>query len=177
MYEADEVIAEICSAFADVEPPPSWCLVSSNEGSEPASLASEFASVPKWESLDPEILDAAPSGLASALSFFSDEAFRYYLPAYLIASVRNQLGRVDPVFHLIHGFQTRTVVTPVNPRRYGARTWRDQAVYRYAMFTRSQASAIASYLNHHLHYGNRSPFELEEIEEALNNYWRERDTP
>ena len=38
------------------------------------------------------LIDRAPDGFGSALSFFSDEAFRFYLPAYLIAdSVTAQL--------------------------------------------------------------------------------------
>ena len=70
-------------AFAAVEYPGDWCLRDSNEGDEPHLLEKEFAGKCDWRTLDPAFLDRAPGGYASALSFFSDEAFRFYLPAYI----------------------------------------------------------------------------------------------
>ena len=47
--------------------------------------------------MEPPFLDSAPDGLSSALAFFSDEAFRYYLPAYLLAALDRKLALADPV--------------------------------------------------------------------------------
>lgn len=40
----------------------------------------------------------------SALSFFSEAAFRFFFPAYLIADLRGELRTADPLFHLTGGF-------------------------------------------------------------------------
>jgi hypothetical protein len=106
----------------------------------------EFRGKSDKESLDTEFLDKAPDGLGSALSFFSDEAFRFYLPAYLIADIDGKLERVDPIFFLLHGLDESTWKERVNPARYGDRTWFDVARYKFAMFTRAQAMAIVAYL-------------------------------
>ena len=67
----------IRKAFAEVEYPGDWCLRGSNEGNEPYLLEQDFAGKCDWRTLDPAFLDRAPGGYASALSFFSDEAFRF----------------------------------------------------------------------------------------------------
>src|SRR5215211_6416221 len=74
-------------------------------------------------------------GHATALSFFSEAGFRYFLPAYLISDLRGQLYTADPLFHQTHGFSDWTTEVPaadrtlkikhgksalMNPRRYGA---------------------------------------------------------
>jgi len=131
-------------------------LQGSFEGCEPSEETSPFADK-TWQGLEASFLDAH----YSALSFFSEAAFRYFLPAYLIADLNDELQAADPVFHLIHGFyefsvdypfKTRTVTVTrkrlafVNPRRYGAVTWYDYARYRLSVFTREEAEAIVAYL-------------------------------
>jgi hypothetical protein len=146
MMDADALKAQIRAAFSDVEPPPVWCLVDSREGTEPMLLEKEFGAVldRHWDALPHDFLDRAPDGFGSALSFFSDEAFRFYLPAYLIAAIEGHLQQADPVFHLTHGLGPDGA-RPVNPRRYGARTGRDEALYRFSVFTKTQAAAIRAY--------------------------------
>ena len=61
---------------------------------EPYLLEEEFKGKTDWQLLDSEFIDQAPDGLASALSFFSDEAFRFYLPAYLIADIDGKLKKL-----------------------------------------------------------------------------------
>lgn len=166
----EEIKAIIRSAFADVEPPPRWCISGSVEGDEPASLRAEFAEVPDWSTLSPSFLDQTPDGFGSALSFFSDEAFRYYLPAYLIADLDESLDRVDPVFHLTHGL-TSSDSQRINPRRYGDRTFGDAARHRFSLFTYLQCTAIAAYL---IYKAQRDDFFAESIRAALDNYWSVR---
>ncbi|MEM7204518.1 MAG: DUF6714 family protein [Planctomycetota bacterium] len=160
---------QIVQAFAEVEPPPHWCLSNSREGEEPARVEQEFRGKDDWRVLDADFLDLSPGGLASALSFFSDEAFRFYLPAYLLAHIDDRLRRVDPTFHLTHGLDEASRHKRVNPRRYGERTWFDVATHKFAMFTREQAQAVAAYLQF-VH--EREPDES--ITQALTSYWSGR---
>src|SRR5881392_3931678 len=102
MKELDSLRQEIRDAFARVEYPGDWCLIGSLEGSEPALLAKEFKGKTDWRTLEASFIDQAPGGFGSALSFFSDEAFHFYLPAYLLADLGEQLKQADPVFHLTH---------------------------------------------------------------------------
>ncbi|MEO0455177.1 MAG: DUF6714 family protein [Cyanobacteria bacterium P01_A01_bin.114] len=166
----DELKAKIRAAFADVERPPHWCITDSNEGDEPASLRQEFAEVPDWASLSTTFLDQAPNGYGSALSFFSDEAFRYYLPAFVIADLDDALDRTDPVFHLTHGLGA-SATKRINPRRYGDRTFGDAARHRFSLFTPEQCAAIAAYLRYK---ADQDEFAASSIEPALASYWLQR---
>jgi hypothetical protein len=168
----DEIEHQICSAFAEVEAPPAWALANSTEGEEPLLLAQEFEDKKDWRVLTSEFLDGAPGGLGSALSFFSDESLRFYLPAYLLADLRGELSRVDVAWHLSNCFRADMRNTRINAQRYGARTWYDEAVHRFSVFTRAQASAIVAYLT----YKAARPEANPEIGEALRAYWSKRAT-
>ena len=133
----DEIRNLIYSAFDNVEPPPSWCLVNSVEGDEPPLLQQEFSNKREWKSLDAKFLNQAPNGYSSALSFFSDEALRYYLPAYMIADLDDKLPDVNVVFKLTGSFSDAQKGKAVNPRRYGHRTWQDVGQYRFSTFSPS----------------------------------------
>jgi hypothetical protein len=171
MFERKTLKALIHEAFADVEYPGDWCLRDSNEGEEPLLVEREFTGKDDWKSLSPAFLDSAPDGFSSALSFFSDEAFRFYLPAYLVADIDGRLRRVVPAFYLCHGLEDTTQNERVNPRRYGERTWRDAVGYRFSTFSSKQAAAIVAYLK----YKSRTDeFQSQMIEPALRNYWLDR---
>lgn len=173
--DADAIKTRIRLAFSNVESPPHWCLVSSNEGTEPALLEKEFGAVldRRWDELDPAFLDQAPDGFGSALSFFSDEAFRYYLPAYMFAAMDRKLEQADPVSHLIRDL-AKGGEQLVNPRRYGARTARDGAVYRFSVFTPAQAAAIRAFLEWFAASPDCLPFERTDIARAIATYWAPR---
>jgi hypothetical protein len=158
----------IREAFADVEYPGDWCLRGSNEGEEPYLLEKEFRGKSDRWALDAAFLDQAPDGFGTALHFFSDEALRFYLPAYLIADLAGKLVHADPVFTLTHGLDDERRQELVNPRRYGARTWWDAARHRLAVFSREQAAVIVEYLRARAE--PRSP----EIEQAIAGYWGPR---
>ena len=166
-----ELEDQIVAAFASVPAPPVWCLSGSREGEEPVLLESEFRDARDWRSLTPEFLDRAPGGFASALSFFSDEAFRFYLPAYLLADLRGQLQRADVFFHLTHGLDNLARDKPVNPIRYGSRTWFDAMRHRFSIFDKAQREVIARYLEHRERIADIEP-ERRAAREALDNYWR-----
>lgn len=167
----DAIKERIVRAFADVEAPPCWCLADSVEGHEPALLAEEFQGKADWRTLDPAFLDSAPGGYGSALSFFSDEAFRFYLPAYLLASLDDKLQRADPTFSLTHRFTDEGRRERINPRRYGERTWFDDGRHKFAVFTQPQVQAIVAYLEL---MRDRDEGDRADIDQALTNYWLAR---
>ena len=171
MPDRAAVINQIASAFAAVEYPGDWCLRASSEGDEPYLVEQAFTGKSDWRSLEATFIDGAPDGFASALSFFSDEAFHFYLPAYLIADLQGQLQHSDPVHHLTHGLEERSRNECINPRRYGERTWFDHARHKFAMFNRAEAAAIVAYLT--VKRGE-DEFDRKRIDEALAHYWYAR---
>ena len=174
MKDKQAVIDAIREAFADVEYPGDWCLRGSNEGDEPYLLEEDFKGKIDWRTIDPAFLDQAPNGYASALSFFSDEAFRFYLPAYMIADLNDDLQRADVVFHLTHGLDRAKRDEHINPRRYGARTWLDYATFRFSCFNQRQASAIVGFLEFKRSSGGIMELEQRMIDDALESYWLAR---
>ena len=171
MDDKELIEAQITSAFATVEHPGDWCLRGSNEGDEPYLLEEEFKGKTDWRILDPKFLDQAPDGYGSALSFFSEDAFHFYLPAYMIADIRGLLERADPVHHLTHGLDEASRRERINPRRYGERTWFEHARHKFAVFNREESAAIVRYL---MLRRDADEFERQRIDEALTSYWYER---
>jgi len=183
MISKEAVINQILSAFGDNEYPGDNCLCGSVDGSEPYAETSAFKGKIEWRTLDSGMLDAH----SSALSFFSEAAFRFFLPAYLIADLRGELLTAEPLFHLT-GFSVTSIQVPaksriftrngggstlMNPRRYGAMTFADYARYRLSVFTKEESSAIVAYLNYAREtdtHGINTP----QILEALNVFWLDR---
>jgi len=168
--QVDAIKAMIRDAFASVTYPGDLCLRGSSDGEEPYLLEREFAGKTDWRTLDAAFLDNAPDGFATALSFFSDEAMRFYLPAYLLADLDERLQRVEPAFHLTHGLTAATREQFVNPRRYGTLTWSSAAVYRLSIFDAAQSEAIVAYLEC---VAARDEFSRNDIADAL-PFWRTR---
>lgn len=166
--------AIIQKAFADVEYPGDRHLRDSGEGKEPFLLEQEFKGKSDWKTIDPAFLDRAPDGYASALSFFSDEAFHFYLPAYLIADIDGHLQVSQPVFHLTYGLDDDSRNERVNPRRFGARTWFESARHKFSMFDKAEAAAIVAYLSFKRDSDDVVELQQRHIDEAIRNYWKER---
>jgi hypothetical protein len=168
--ELDRLEAQICGAFESTPPPDSDALRGSGEGDEPFLLEAEFRHVPDWRRVDVAFIDRAPDGFGTALSFFSGAAFRYYLPAYLLADLRDQLQQANPLFHLWHGLVDGQRDTAVNERRYGNRTWYEAVSDRFRSFAPTEVAAIVAYMRYkaeHDQLGLDRPM----IEQALRNYW------
>ncbi len=171
MPDAEAVKTLIRTAFTDVPYPGDWCLRGSNDGDEPYLLEAEFKGKTDWRALDASFIDQAPHGFGSALSFFSDEAFRFYLPAYLIAEIDGLLERSNPLFHLTHGLTDAMRYEPVNSERYGARTWFEESSHRLSVFDHVQAAAIVAYLRLKR---DADEFDRDDIDQALKNFWLRR---
>src|SRR5512141_2632782 len=116
------------------------------DGDEPYLVEREFSDKHDWRTIDAAFLDRAPDGFASALIFFSREALRYFLPAYMLADLEGKLDYAQVPFRLWHGFDDESADEAVNPRRYGDLTWFDAHAHHFALFTREEAQAIVAYL-------------------------------
>ncbi len=184
MSDREALIQRIHEAFAETEYPGDPFLLGSREGCEPYEEVSPFQGKDAWTCLNSEFLDAH----YSALSFLSDGGFRFFLPAYLVADLKDELNTADPVFHLTHGFYESSVEVPtpsgvftrkfgksvfVNPRRYGAMTSYDHARYRLAVFTQEEAQAIVDYLSYKRD-SDPHAIQKEQIDAALKLYWHKR---
>jgi hypothetical protein len=184
VLDAQRVIEHIRQAFHDTEHPGDAFVQGSHEGCEPGESVAPFIGVTDWSQLDPVVLD----GSYDALSFFSEGGFRYFLPAYMIADLKDQLHTADLVFHLTNGFIDKVVKIPagqriyektigksafINPRRFGAMTWHDHARCRLSVFTREEAHAIVAYLEYKQDVDSHK-LNTEEISAALDSFWRDR---
>ncbi len=149
-----ELIDKIEEAFADVKYPGDDDLTDSIYGDEPAALINNFRGKTNSKQLNSTFLDQAPDGWGTALAFFSANALRFYLPAYLIADIRGELINTDPVYRL------------------NSSSTRSGANNKFAKLDAAQVSAVVAYLWWKLEAtGGRDP----NIEQALENYWLERD--
>ncbi len=166
--------ADIRAAFSAAPFPGPGHLTGSRESEEAQAIETEFADKSDWTALKAEFLNQAPQGHGSALSFFSHAALRFYLPAYLLADLAGQASRADVVFHLCHGFDNASKDTPINPRRYGDKTWFQNASERFAAFTHQEAAAITHYLEYKLQNARHHGPTTQRIQEALDNYWSKR---
>jgi hypothetical protein len=160
--------AQIELAFADTTYPGDHDLTSSTYGEEPEALKREFKGERDWRILDANFLDRAPEGWHTALSFFSDRAFVFYLPAYLIADLQNQLFEVTVEFHLCYGLTSDTANTKI-AKIWGGSTTGQTARRKYDQFNAAQVAAIVAYLQWKLEQQAD-----ENTTQALEQYWLAR---
>ncbi|MGI9649553.1 MAG: DUF6714 family protein, partial [Acidimicrobiia bacterium] len=181
--DKQQLIELIRGAFAATTYPGDGFLLGSREGDDAFEAVQPFRGVTDWSSVEPAVLDEN----YDALSFLSEGGFRYFLPAYLIADINDQLETADPVFHLTGGFHDAVVrishldepfekrigkTAFVNPRRYGAIRFEDYARYRLSVFTREEAAGIVAYLEYRRNLPDS--IDREAIDAALDDFWRGR---
>lgn len=184
---AAAVARTVQEAFRRVAYPGDPFLQGSFDGTEPYDEIRHFKGKSDWTALEPAFLDAR----YCALSFFSEGAFRFFLPAYLLADLEGALRTADPAFHLTHGFRevAHHAETPgggtiawesggavlLNPRRYGAMRWIDHARCRMSVFAREEAAAIIAYLQwRRQRDGWIHEEEVRAIDAAIAVFWDER---
>ena len=165
----DPLIEKIRSAFAEVTYPNEDNLTNSF-GDEADALVDEFRSKDNWEELSPEFLNQAPAGWGTALSFFSGQALRAYLAAYLIADIEGTLEIGDPAIRLC-SFVTPQLENKKLAKFYGGGTLGEYARTEFSLFSAEQVSAIVAYLWWKLEHEGYNPT----VEQALENYWLERE--
>lgn len=165
-----DLIDQIAAAFADVAYPGDDNLTDSRYGEEPAALVADFKGKTDWRALTPAFLNQAPDGWGTATAFFSAAALQFYLPAYLIADIRDELECSDPSTRLC-AFVTPPMENKKLAAMHGGGTLGAHARNEFARFSPAQVAAIVAYLWWKLDTGPYNPL----VEQALENYWLERD--
>lgn len=166
---ADAVKALIQNAFAGTSYPGDHALVRS-AGEEPDEVVELFRGRDDWRELTADFVDRAGAASPSALSFFSASAFRFYLPAYLIADLDGQLVYTDPLFYLYHGLDEASRTQTVQVPGAGDTTWWQVQQDHLAGFTPREAAAIVAYLQFRA-AGEEPAFSRRSVQEALDNFW------
>ena len=167
----DALIEQIRRAFADVPYPGDEDLAVDSYGEEPDALERAFRGLDDWRVLDPAFLDDAPEGWGSALSFFSDAAFRFYLPAFLVAHLRGREFRSDPAEALSIGLAPGDDDQRI-AQRWGGGTLAEHARRRFAPFETDQVRAIVAYLWWWLDaYSDYDVY----VTHAMESYWLGRE--
>jgi hypothetical protein len=166
---AEAVKTQIRSAFADTPYPGDEALVRS-QGEEPDEVVELFRGRTDWRVLPADFVDRAGAASPSALSFFSAGAFRFYLPAYLIADLDGALEYTDPLFYLFHGLDDASRGEAVHLPGAGTTTWWEVQREHLAGFTAQEAAAIVAYLRWRLAGDELEP-SRGRAEQALANYW------
>jgi hypothetical protein len=178
------LIEQITMAFDATPYPGDDRLCGSDLGDEPTEYALEFRGL-NWKTIHPDFL----SHHYASLSFFSDEAFRYFLPAYLIADLLGDGSNANPVFHLTHGLvqdifsrkvretmkeliesgllSDETVHLMEEDERADEFDWYQIAVDKYSHFNLDERRAIVAYLE----YSRANEYSRDEITQALERYW------
>lgn len=167
--DAATLVARIRQAFQAVVYPGDAQLTDSTYGEEPDALINDFRGRDDWTQLDDAFLDQAPAGWGSAISFFSGEALRFYLPAYLIADINGALTQSDPAYRLC-SFVTPQLQDKKLARAFGGGTLGEHAVNELSLFNDEQVAVIVDYLWWKLEQDDYNPT----IEQALENYWLPR---
>jgi hypothetical protein len=167
---AEAVKALIRNAFADTPCPGDHALVRS-AGDEPGEVVELFRGRNDWRVLTADFVDWAGAASPCALSFFSAGAFRFYLPAYLIADLDGQLMYTDPLFYLYYGLDEATRGQPVHVPGVGASIWWQVQQEHFAGFTPQEAAAIVAYLRFRAAGEEEPEFSRRSVREALENYW------
>ncbi len=166
---AESITDLILRAFAQTPYPGDDALVRS-VGDEPDEVVELFRGRTDWRALTAEFVDLAGAASPSALSFFSDGAFRFYLPAYLIADLGGRLVYSDPVFYLYHGLDEASRAQTIHLPGTGATTWWQVQQRHLAGFTSDEAAAIVAYLRFKAARDDIE-FTRRSVKEALQNYW------
>jgi hypothetical protein len=180
--DKDAAAKLILEAFKGNDYPGDAFLLGSRQGCEPFDEVLPFQGKTSWQELPSKFLDEH----AGALHFFSEAGLRFFLPAFLLADLREELNYADPLFTVTSGFSDVAVEIEkngrkfliksgksqlLNPRLYGAATFLDYARHRLSIFTREEALAIVAYLE--CKQGDHES-ERGRISAALDDFWRER---
>lgn len=167
-----QLVEKIEQAFSDVAYPGDHDLTGSSYGDEPAALERDFRGRTDWKQLDKAFLNQAPDGWGTALSFFSDNALRFYIPAYMIADIQGDLDSGgDPAVRLCSSL-TPLGETKKIAKMWGGGTMGERARACFGKFSAAQVSAVVAYLQWRLNNADGHDMLIDQV---LENYWLERD--
>lgn len=166
--EKSELREKVISTFADVHYPGDDCL-GAPDGRDDGENVTEFFRGKNWRWLKSNELACGPH----ALHFMTLEAFHYYLPAYLLASLEEDSGEViDSVLSIITPPHPNIVFPQLNNAAV------DEFQVRYEYFSSAQKRAVKDFVAFTLEdlikfsEETNEPISREEEElKFLLNYW------
>jgi hypothetical protein len=162
--DKEELILKITKAFTENEFPGNDNLVAPSHGEEPDLIRNHFLGQNSWNKLSPEFID-----YDEALSFFSDKAFRFYIPAFMIADLNEQLEYNIPYVRLC-SFLSPESENKKMAKIWGSGTMGERAKECFKHFSDEQVNTIIAYLHWKLVQDKDNLI----IEQALQNYWLKR---
>ncbi len=158
----------IRSAFDAVEyPGDDRIAVTDSYGDEPELTAAAFVGKRDRWAISSADLDYASLN-ACCLSFFTPEAFRFYLPAFMVADLDGSLGEADPEFYLWNGLTDDRIDAVASRVWTGDATCGDLRREHFADFTREQAAVVVEVLRSRVEFNG---FNRSEVGQALRNFW------
>jgi len=177
-HKFPEVCEQIYQAFKDVPYPGDKNLRVPDRFNQPyqpedesSLLEKEFKGKRNQWVLEAEFLDQSPDGFGSSLSFFSDAAFHFYIPAYMIADLDGLLMHQEPSWSLSYGLDVHCDKI-INPRNPNSQTWGEYEKERFERFSAKQAKAVLAYLN--TIRETQEAYYDPSIDEAIDYYWYEK---
>lgn len=144
-------VEEIEAAFGGLAPPGDDALL--HPQCRDDNDIAEFYGAPDWRDLSDDFLVrnyAAPS-------FFSAEAFRYYLPAFMLWSLKNAESPEYLAEATLRAFDPGPAGAPLH----------DFQASKFALFDSAQRRAVVAFLE-----AFRGEAELGEIAQAALKYWK-----
>ena len=168
----EEIIQKIEKAFADNIFPGDDNLASYSY-EEGELIKRHFSGQNDWRNLSADFIDKD-----GALAFFSNEAYRFFLPAYMIADIKGHLEWNDPSVSLCWNLTPQYGNQKI-AEIWGGGTMAEQAKKCFEPLTHEQVSAIISYLRWKMNVELEDEFYISQnllcISQALENYWLKRE--
>ena len=122
----------------------------------------EYSALPKteittnWRAIPIEDLEEY-----SYISHLDAEGFRYYIPAYMIASLED---------HAAHKFFVSDIIFHLYPKRETESSW-NYIMIQYSLLNAQQNEAVAIYLSELPNFLPIDADSTKEVTRALRNYW------
>jgi hypothetical protein len=163
--EVSNLAEYIRRAFARVLYPGDHLIHAAAPVDQPPEPVDRFRGRTDWRTIKPGCLDDA-----EVLHRFTPQAFRFFLPAFMLADLQGALQHADPLFALYYGLRDEDRDRVANPRVHGSRTWFQLKREFHSGFTRIEATAIVAFMRHQ---GPRRqwPEERRMVDQALRNFW------
>ncbi len=169
--EAVRICHMIERRFKDTPEPSPDQIVNNPTGYEAAKYIREFAGK-QWQLLHPDFLNANHA----SVSFFSPEAMRYYIPAYMILDLMGNSNTGTPLFTLINfgDGAGKTInrlgnkILSEQQKKQIDSQMRDSQLNCLSKFSDNERHCIIAYLNYKM---TLDPYEKEDIQNALDCFW------
>ncbi len=160
MTTIDKLTEEIKIAFKNNEFCGNDNIVNPSYGEEAKSIKKHFYGQKNWKIISSDFLDKD-----GALSYFTNDAFNFYLPAYMLADLKGELEINDPSVRLCWSVTSQSENQKLT-KVFGGRTISELAAECFSSFSMEQINTIIKYLQ----WKHDQTDDLM-IQQALCNYW------